>query len=124
MPIFQTPSITVTPSEFIEACTPRDIDKVIEILKEDFDDELTEHIHPSVEKFLDDCNHFEREEAYESLKNDYDFVEDFYTPNKFSIVVEFYNNGVTIYHTDRHESSLNINHYLREQKLERIVDET
>jgi hypothetical protein len=76
MPKITIEPVTVTPEDFIEACTPRDIDRVIEILKEDFEDDLVQNVHPSVEKFLDDCNHFEKEEAYESLKDDYGFDED------------------------------------------------
>ena len=76
MPKFNVEPLSVTPEEFIEACLPKDIDKVIEVLQEDFSDELVEHVHPTVEKFLDDCDHFEREEAYISLRDDYDFGED------------------------------------------------
>jgi hypothetical protein len=76
MPKFAVENLSVTPEEFIEACTPRDMDRVIEILKEDFEDEFEQNVHPSVEKFLNDCNHFEKEEAFESLKDEYGFDED------------------------------------------------
>jgi hypothetical protein len=76
MPRFTVEPLVVEPGEFLDSCTPRDIDKVIEILKEDFMDELEQNVHPSVEKFIDDCNKFEKEDAFELLKNDYGFNED------------------------------------------------
>lgn len=76
MPKFVVEPLLVSPEDFFEACTPRDVDKIIELLKEDHQDDLEQSVHPSVEKFLEDCNYFERENAYELLKEQYEFDED------------------------------------------------
>lgn len=76
MPRFETPAIVVTPEEFVEACLPRDVDKLIEILKEDYQDELEKEIHPSPEDFLEKCHHGELEVTYNLLQDQYGIGKD------------------------------------------------
>ena len=51
-------------------------------------------------------------------------LNDFYSPDIFCILVEFYDNGVKIWHTSFLDQEVTtIQSFLREKKISRIVDE-
>ena len=71
MPKFTVDPLSITPEYFMENCSRKEIEKLIEVLKEDFENELEEHCHPSPATFLEKCNPWEISETYDMLKNDY-----------------------------------------------------
>ena len=71
MPRFTVDPVVIEPSEYLEACLPRDVDKLIQILKSDFEDELEDGVHPSPDKFLNQCSSGELYETHTLLHDDY-----------------------------------------------------
>jgi hypothetical protein len=76
MPKINVEPVSVSPEDFIEACLPRDIERVIHILKEDFEDDLISNIRLSPEDFLDKCHSGELEATHNILHNSYGIGED------------------------------------------------
>jgi hypothetical protein len=76
MPKFVIDPIVIEPSEYLENCSPRDIDKIIEILRDDFEDELECHIHLSPDTFLEKCNSGELEITHNILHESYGIGND------------------------------------------------
>lgn len=76
MPRFTVDPVLIEPSEFVEACLPRDIEKIIDLLMEDFKDELESCIKLSPETFLDKCHSGELEITHNLLHDQYGIGED------------------------------------------------
>jgi hypothetical protein len=76
MPKFTVDPVVIEPGEFLENCTPREVDKLIEILRDDFEDELESCIKLSPETFLDKCHSGELEVTHNLLHDQYGIGED------------------------------------------------
>ena len=71
MPAFEVEPLIVTVDEFIERCLPYDIDKLLRRLKEDFEDDMEDLVHPSPYKFLQQCSTGELYETHDLIHEDY-----------------------------------------------------
>jgi hypothetical protein len=76
MPTFIVDSITIDPEEFVEACTPNQIGEIVNILSNDFNDDIKDSIHLSPDEFLDKSSHFELEDTFSMLKENYGMKDD------------------------------------------------
>lgn len=69
-------SVNISPEDFVEACLPRDVDKLIDILAEDHRDALESCIKLSPEDFLEKCHSGELEMTHNMLHDNYGIGED------------------------------------------------
>ena len=70
------PSLNVSPDEFIEACSPREIDTLLDALKAINEDDFESRVQFSPERFLDRCQHWELERTYSLLREYYGIGDD------------------------------------------------
>jgi len=76
MPKFKVESIVIEPGEFLEGCTPREVEKLIDIIAEDHLDDLESCIKLSPEDFLEKCHSGELEITHNLLHDQYGIGED------------------------------------------------
>ena len=72
----EPPVMEVSPDDYLEACSPREVDKLIDLLTEDHRDDLESCIKLSPETFLDKCHPGELEITHTMLHENYGIGND------------------------------------------------
>jgi hypothetical protein len=72
----EPPVMEVSPGDYLEACSPREVDKLIDLLAEEHQDALESCIKLSPETFLDKCHSGELEFTHKLLHDAYGIGED------------------------------------------------